>query len=52
MPYAVPAISSLLLVVLFGEHFTPLLLIGMGLIVAANILMQLVAHKPIDAHHD
>ena len=52
MPYAVPAISSLLLVVLFGEQFTMLLLLGMGLIVAANILMQLVARKPIDTYHD
>ena len=46
MPYAVPVVSSLFLVAFFDTQFTMMLLIGMGLIVTSNVLMQLVPPKP------
>lgn len=45
MPYLVPAVSTLLLVLFFQERVTTLTLIGMVIIVGANVLMHTVPRK-------
>lgn len=45
LSYAVPALSTILLYIFFGAEVTWLTLVGMALIIGANVLMQKVAPK-------